>query len=64
MGNYMVTTQEISFYSKGLWEAYTAGHIKEMISREYPFTAEGVAQAHIDLAGRKTTGKLVVKIAE
>ena len=64
MGNYMVTAQEISFYNKGLWGEYAAGHIKEAISKEYPFTAEGVAQAHIDLAGRKTTGKLVIKVAE
>jgi len=60
----MVTAQEISFYNKRLWEEYAAGHIKEAITKEYPFTAEGVAQAHIDLAGRKTTGKLVIKIAE
>ena len=60
----MVTAQEITFYNKGLWGEYAAGHIKEAISKEYPFTAEGVSQAHIDLAGRKTTGKLVIKIAE
>ena len=64
MANYMVTPQEISFYNKGLWEAYAAGQIKEAISNEYPFTSEGVAQAHMALAGRKTTGKLIVKIAE
>jgi len=64
MGNYMITPQENTFYNKGLWEAYAAGQIKEAISKEYAFTAEGVAQAHTDLASRKTTGKLVVKIAK
>jgi len=64
MGNYMITAQENSFYNKTLWGAYAAGQIKEAITKEYPFTAEGVGQAHIDLASRKTTGKLVIKIAE
>ena len=34
------------------------------VHKEYPFTAEGVVDAQKDLTGGKTTGKLVIKIAD
>jgi len=34
------------------------------VYKEYPFTAEGVAAAQVDQASGKTTGKLIIKIAD
>ena len=62
--NYMVTPEEIDFYTKGLFDLIEKGVIKIKIHKEYPFTAEGIQQSHKDLVGRATIGKLIVKIAD
>ena len=40
-----------------------SGTIKPVIGKEYPFTAEGVAQSQKDLAEGRSVGKLLIKVA-
>ena len=54
----MVEREEKEFYAKGLWQALEGG-VGSEIWREYGL--DEVAQAHQDLEGRKTTGKLLIK---
>ena len=61
LNNYVVTKEEMQTYSSEMFDLYAKGAFK--LSRwqdGYPFSVEGMRQAHEDLAGRKTTGKLVV----
>lgn len=60
--NYISTTDETDFYASQYWALLRDGGIKVPIHKEYPFTAEGVRQAQMDIRGRGTTGKLVVDI--
>ncbi|KAH9955613.1 NAD-P-binding protein [Russula dissimulans] len=62
--NYLVTLEERNRYSKELWALVSSGTLKINIHTEYPFTAEGVRQAHVDLTTGKTTGKLLIKVAD
>ncbi|KAF8497236.1 NAD(P)-binding protein [Russula emetica] len=64
MVNYMVTLEERNRYSAELWRLVSSGTLKINIHAEYPFTAEGVRQAHVDLTTGKTTGKLLIKVAD
>jgi NADPH:quinone reductase len=66
MSYYTVTLEEREHWSAELWKLVESGQLKINISQEYPFTAEGVQQAHRDLtqAGGKTTGKLIIRVAE
>ncbi|KAL7008761.1 NADPH:quinone reductase [Cystobasidiomycetes sp. EMM_F5] len=63
LNNYVVTKEEMKTYSDELLDMYAKGAFKlETWKDGYPFSVEGMRQAHEDLAGRKTTGKLVVHI--
>jgi len=66
LSHYTVTLEERDRWGAELWKVLLGGQVKINIFQEYPFTAEGVQQAHRDLtqAGGKTTGKLVIKVAE
>jgi NADPH:quinone reductase-like Zn-dependent oxidoreductase len=64
VGNYMVTLEERNRYSAELWELISSGALSINIHSEYPFTAEAVRQAHSDLTSGKTTGKLLIKVAD
>jgi NADPH2:quinone reductase len=64
MGNYCFTAEESRSYGAELYDLISKGVINIHIHKEYPFTAEGVQQAHGDLTGGKTIGKLVVKVAD
>ncbi|KAM0748502.1 GroES-like protein [Meredithblackwellia eburnea MCA 4105] len=61
---YIATLPEYLYYTNKLFEFVLAGGLKIARWKEegYPFTNEGVQQAHLDLAGRGTTGKLVIKV--
>lgn len=63
LSNYLVTLEERNRYSAELWRLISSGALRINIHAEYPFTAEGVRQAHIDLTTGKTTGKLLIKVA-
>ena len=62
--NYLVTLEERNSYSAELWGLVSSGALRINIHTEYPFTAEGVRQAHTDLTTGTTTGKLLIKVAD
>jgi len=64
MGNYAYTASEVLYYSNKLWSLVGDGALKSVVHKEYPFTAEGVREAQMDLTGGKTVGKLVVKVGQ
>ena len=61
MQNYVHTPEELYHYSEEYMGLLTDG-LKVPIYKEYPFSAEGVAQSQIDITGRGTIGKLLVNI--
>jgi hypothetical protein len=61
MPKYIYTPEELYQYSEEYMGLLTDG-LKVLIHKEYPFSAEGVAQSQIDITGRGTIGKLLVKI--
>ena len=63
-GNYMVTPEEGTHYSKLFFDIVGKGIVRINIFHEYPFTAEGVRQAQTDLARGKSTGKLIIRIGD
>jgi NADPH:quinone reductase len=63
MMNYLVEPEETTFYGSQLYELIANGTINIRIHKEYPFTAEGVRDGQTDLVGGKSSGKLVVKVA-
>jgi NADPH2:quinone reductase len=58
LGHYTATREEIEARANYVLEAITAGKLKLRIEHRYPLSQ--AQQAHRDLEGRKTTGKLVV----
>jgi NADPH2:quinone reductase len=62
--NYLVTLEERNSYSTELWGLVSSGALKINIHTEYPFTAEGVRQAHTDLTSGITSGKLMIKVTD
>ncbi|EON99382.1 putative quinone oxidoreductase protein [Phaeoacremonium minimum UCRPA7] len=58
---YIVDQEEFDQRSKELSELIASGAVKLTYGNEY--SMEEVGQAHIDLTSRKTTGKLLIKIA-
>lgn len=64
VANYLVTLEERNCYSAELWSLISSGGLRINIHADYPFTAEGVRQAHVDLTTGKTTGKLLIKVAD
>ncbi|KAG0291051.1 NADPH:quinone reductase [Linnemannia gamsii] len=60
--NYMTTFEEFDeLYKEGLALLKGEDRIKLDVSKVYEF--EDIQQAHLDLEGRKTTGKLLLKVA-
>jgi NADPH:quinone reductase-like Zn-dependent oxidoreductase len=59
-----VTPAESLHYANEVFKLIQNGTLEINIHKEYPFTAEGVANSHTDLTGRSTTGKLVIKVAD
>ncbi|KAG2025617.1 hypothetical protein GB937_002873 [Aspergillus fischeri] len=56
---YIETREEFEFYVNELFNLLQSGQLKVRIHKVYPL--EQVQQAHIDLEGRKTTGKSLLK---
>ena len=57
--NYIYTREEFERYSNELFGFIAGGMAKVQIHEIYPL--QEVARAHMDLEGRKTTGKLLLK---
>jgi NADPH2:quinone reductase len=64
MSQYIATPEEGRVYSTEFFDLIAKGLVKINIHKEYPFTADGVRNAQIDIAGGKTTGKLIVKVSD
>ncbi|KAF9886371.1 NADPH:quinone reductase [Aspergillus nanangensis] len=56
---YIETREEFEFYVNELFTLLKSGQLKVKIHQIYPL--DQVAQAHTDLEGRKSTGKLLLK---
>jgi NADPH2:quinone reductase len=57
---YIATKEERDAYTKELFELLLAGKVNVKIHEVYPL--KDVARAHTDLEGRKTMGKLLLKV--
>jgi NADPH2:quinone reductase len=64
MSNYVYTAEEAFYYGQEVWKLIVNGDLKINIFKEYSFTTEGVREAQRDLTEGKTTGKLLIKIAD
>jgi NADPH2:quinone reductase len=62
--NYLTTPEERFYYGTKVFDLIEKGTLKIKVSKAYPFTAEGVGQAHTDLTSGKTSGKLVIKVTD
>jgi NADPH:quinone reductase len=51
--------EDLEKYSGELFEMLTSGKVQIRIHKCYPL--KDAAQSHLDLEGRKTTGKLILK---
>ena len=58
LNNYIVTREELEKYSNELFGLIQSKKIEVDIHKIYPL--KEVGQAHLDLEGRKTTGKLLL----
>ncbi|KAG9090035.1 hypothetical protein FS749_000869, partial [Ceratobasidium sp. UAMH 11750] len=62
--NYLTEPAEFHHYSSKVLNLIKDGKLDTVVHDEYPLTTEGVRQTQIDLTGRGTSGKLLVKVAE
>jgi NADPH2:quinone reductase len=60
LGNYISTREELLLRARELFDWVSKGELKVRAEHEYPLA--NAAQAHADLEGRKTTGKLLLTI--
>lgn len=64
VGNFLVTDEEFAGYTSELFALMKSGAVKLLVSHTAPFTADGLREAHAQLTGRKTVGKLVLEISK
>lgn len=64
VSNYIDWAKDGRAYAKELFDLISKGSVKLNIYKEYPFTADGVKNAQIDITSGKTTGKLIVKVSD
>jgi NADPH:quinone reductase len=60
----METVDERDAYAREAYRLVSSGDLKVHIFKEYPFSAEGVRQAQLDLVGGKSVGKAIIKVAD
>lgn len=60
LGNYVSSREELLLRARELFDWVSKGELKVRAEHEYPLA--NAAQAHTDLEGRKTTGKLLLTI--
>ena len=58
LAHYIATTEELRARSSDVFKMIAEGKLKLRIEHTYPLA--DAAQAHRDLEGRKTTGKLLL----
>ena len=59
--HYAATRQELLWRADEVLSSVASGSLKVHVDREYPLA--DAARAHIDLAGRRTTGKLLLRVS-
>ncbi|GAA5889742.1 hypothetical protein JCM6882_004307 [Rhodosporidiobolus microsporus] len=64
LNQYVHTQDEFQSYSTELFDLIKKGVLNLSVHGEYPLTTEGVRQTQIDITSRKTSGKLLVKVAD
>ncbi|GAA5947829.1 hypothetical protein JCM3765_001101 [Sporobolomyces pararoseus] len=62
LNQYVYTADEFHSYASELFEIVKQGHLKLAVHGEYSLTTEGIKQSQIDITGRKTSGKLLIKV--
>ncbi|HZN08846.1 MAG TPA: quinone oxidoreductase [Pyrinomonadaceae bacterium] len=62
LGHYTATPEELEWRAGEVMQMIAAGDLKLRIHNVYPL--DEAEQAHRDLEGRKTTGKLLLKVAD
>ena len=60
LGHYLLTTEELQERAHAVFKMIEDGKLNLRIGHRYPLSE--VQQAHRDLEGRKTTGKLLLKV--
>ncbi|GAA5932828.1 hypothetical protein JCM1841_005442 [Sporobolomyces salmonicolor] len=63
LNQYVHTHEEFTTYATELFEIVKKGDLKLAVHGEYPLTTAGIRQAQTDITSRKTSGKLLVKVA-
>ncbi|GAA6061498.1 hypothetical protein JCM10212_000202 [Sporobolomyces blumeae] len=63
LNQYVYTQEEFTRYSSELFEIVKLGHLDLAVHGEYDLSTEGIKQAQMDIMGRKTSGKLLIKVA-
>ncbi|GAA6035547.1 hypothetical protein JCM8097_000309 [Rhodosporidiobolus ruineniae] len=63
LNQYVHTKDEFQTYSTELFDLIKQGVLDLSVHGEYPLTTEGIRQTQIDITSRKTSGKLLVKVA-
>lgn len=60
LNGYIVTREELESYANGILDLIKSGKVKIKIHKIYPL--KDAVEAHKDLEGRRTTGKLLLKL--
>jgi NADPH:quinone reductase len=60
--DYVRTREELTSNVYSLFKMYQEGHLKVQLNP--PYALKDVANAHMDLENRKTTGKLILAISD
>ncbi|POY72962.1 hypothetical protein BMF94_3948 [Rhodotorula taiwanensis] len=63
LNQYVHTQEEFQSYAKELFELVRNGDLKLAVHKEYDLSTEGIRQAQEDITSRKTSGKLIIKVA-
>lgn len=63
LNQYVHTKEEFQQYTKELWDILDKGHLNLSVYKEYDLSTEGIRQSQEDIMSRKTSGKLLVKVA-
>ncbi|CED83126.1 quinone oxidoreductase [Phaffia rhodozyma] len=64
LNNAIHTPEEFEYYTSELFKLVDQKVVNLLVNGTYPLSAEGLRQAHADLTGRKTVGKLVIQVAD
>ncbi|ORY57693.1 hypothetical protein BCR35DRAFT_309589 [Leucosporidium creatinivorum] len=63
LNQYVHTQEEFLQYTKELFDIVASGDLNLSLHGEYELSTEGVKQTQLDLTSRKTSGKLIIKVA-